>query len=106
MGAGLLARDMKLYQTMISHFHLTIVLDKWTELRQLIDLFFVGPDYLKSVINDSTKLSKLEHAYLLSWIQMRGDYSDNKKRILSNLNLKETVDPMIGRERHSSHEIR
>lgn len=36
MGAGLLARDMKQYQLMIGQFHLTPVLEKWTELRQLI----------------------------------------------------------------------
>jgi hypothetical protein len=141
MGAGLLARDMKQYQQVISAFHLTSVLDKWTELRQLIgqhriashdtilrtdhahrseryrarpsshpsppcsvlprlwcsvslrraDLFFVGPEYLKAVINDSGKLSQLDHAYLLAWIQMRADYSDNKRKILSSLNLKEAA---------------
>jgi hypothetical protein len=91
MGAGLLARDMKQYITMVSHFHLQPVLEKWNELRQLVDLFFVSPDYLKAVINDSSKLSRLEPAYLLSWVQMRSDYSDQKKKILSTLNLKESA---------------
>jgi hypothetical protein len=155
MGAGLLARDMKQYQQVISAFHLASVLDKWTELRQLIgqrtashcttqgpcvhrmawshartsshpspcsvlprlwcsvslrraDLFFVGPEYLKAVINDSGKLSQLDHAYLLAWIQMRADYSDNKRKILSSLNLKEaasTNESGIGRERRASSEM-
>lgn len=59
----------------------------------VLDLFFVGPDYLKAVIADSSKLSKLDHAYLLSFIQMRADYSENKRKILSTLNLKETTLP-------------
>lgn len=89
MGAGLLARDMKQYQLLMGQFHLSAVLEKWTELRQLVDLFFVGPDHLKAVINDSSKLSKLPHDYLLSWVQMRADYSDNRRKILTSLNLKE-----------------
>lgn len=117
MGAGLLARDMKQYQLMVSHFHLNPVLEKWMELRQLVDLFFVSPDYLKAVINDSSKLTKLAPAELLSWIQMRADYnsSDTKKKILSSLNLKETAGPTTattdqtmaqGRDRRASQEVR
>lgn len=85
-----------------------------------LDLFFVGPDYLKAVISDSSKLNKLDPAYLLSWIAMRADYSDSKRKILTSLNLKEAapVAPppptttndllgAIGRERRtSSQEVR
>ena len=89
MGAGLLARDMKEYQRVISLFHLSAVLEKWAELRQLVDLFFVGVDYLRAVINDSSKLAKMPHKELLQWIQMRADFGENKRRILTSLNLHE-----------------
>lgn len=36
MGAGLLARDMKQYQLVMAKFRVPVVLEKWTELRQLI----------------------------------------------------------------------
>jgi hypothetical protein len=93
MGAGLLARDMKEYQRVVGGsgcFHLQPVQDKWSELRQLIDLFFVGPEHLRAVINDSHKLARMaqhDPAYLLSFVEMRADYSDNKKRIVAALNL-------------------
>lgn len=91
-GAGLLARDLKQYQQVISSFHLAVVVDKWSELRQLIDLFFVGVEYLKAVITDSGKLSKLDPAYLYSWIEMRADWgtynSDTKRKILASINVR------------------
>jgi hypothetical protein len=71
-GAGLLARDMKQYQVVFSSFHLAAVLDKFTELRQLCDIFFVSPQYLLSVISDSEKLAHLSinnSGYLLAFVQ-------------------------------------
>ncbi len=92
MGAGLLARDMKEYQRVVGSFHLASVSDKWSELRQIVDLFFVGPEHLRAVINDSAKLTRMaqqDQTYLLAFIQMRSDYSENKRRILNALHLKD-----------------
>ena len=92
MGAGLLVRDLKGYQRVVHSFHLPAVSDKWAELRQLADLFFVGPDHLRAVIADSAKLTRMaqhDQPYLLAFVQMRADFSDNRKRIMQALQLRD-----------------
>jgi len=90
LGAGLLARDVKCYLLCVSRFHLSSVMDKWLELRQAVDLFFVGPSHLKAVVQDSSKLRNMQPTQLMPFIQMRADFSDNKKKILQTLNIRES----------------
>jgi len=61
---------------------------RWAELRQVVDLFFVGPDHLSAVILDSPSLRRLalnDPQFLLQFVEQRADFADNKRKILAAL---------------------
>jgi hypothetical protein len=87
IGAGLLARDVKEYESIVREFYLNAVTEKFYELRTVCHLFFVGVDNLRALILTDNKLSKMDANSLHDFIRMRTDYNANRAKILNVLRL-------------------
>ena len=81
MGAGLLSRDCKEYEVVVTEWHVREVVERFGLLRSVSNLFFVSVDNLGAWVEQESKVRNMDREELMRFVRMRGDYAQNKSKI-------------------------
>jgi len=84
-GAGMLAKDIKMYQECVRAFNLTQVDELFQELWLLSRLYFVPAEELRSFFNENRQLLTLGKDALHEYVKLRADYSQHKTKLIAQL---------------------
>ena len=81
LGAGVLSRDCKEFEQMVVGWHIREVVEKFSVLRSVSNLFFVSVENLPAWVGQEVKVRGMGREDLMKFVRMRMDYQQNKARI-------------------------
>ena len=82
-GGLLLAKDLVKYQeTVVNQLRIESVAERFEALRQLGTVYIVKPEYLKTLIDESEMISRMDPAVLHEYISKRDDYKSARLDLL------------------------
>ncbi len=85
MGAGLLSRDCKEYEAVVQEWHVREVVERFSVLRSVSNLFFVSVDNLSAWVEQEGKVRSMARDELMAFVKMRADYAQHKSKISQQL---------------------